>query len=442
MDELEKLLNKFNAELSGHRADVSTLKASYESLQKAVDGSKERDTEMQATLKDLQAAIDAKNQAIEELKTLVRNTESDLSQVDPQYVTRANGTRRCFPNAQRARQFGLFTMACMENGKTSEMARMALDKSNKALAEEVNATGGALVPEVFEPTLISMMEQYGLFRQFARNVPMAGERVTWPKLDGHVTVYYPGEAGTITASNPTFENVSLIAKKACALTVVSSEVDEDSAVSLGEIIMQDFARGFAQAEDEAGFLGNGSSTYWGFVGVAGALLAVDGTIGNIKSLVVGAGNAYSELLLSDFDKVVGTLPTYAESGARWYMSKYFYWTVVRPLLGAYSSGVPSVGLPFDPTQGGPQRLLGYEVSMPHVMPKAEANSQVCAVLADLNTGAYLGDRRRFEIARSRDAYFTTDCIGIRATRRHAINVFGVGDTSEAGPVCALITAAA
>lgn len=445
MDELEKLLEKFNKEMKANREDMEKLRKAQQDTESAIKARGDSDANTAKALADLKAAADAKAGAIEELKAIVRNVEAEAEKADPQYIGSDDlrlGRKRCFPNAKRAKEFGLFVMACAEMGGRSEKAHVALNHVNKALAEAVNSTGGALVPEIFNATLIRLQEMYGQFRAGARVVPMAGERVMWPMLDGHVTVYYPGEGGTITASNPTFKNVQLIAKKACALTVLSSEIDEDSAVALGEIVMTDFARGFAKAEDEAGFLGDGSSTYWGFTGVAGALRAVDATIGNIKSLVVASGNAYSEIILGDFDEVVGTYPVYSDDGTvRWRMSKYFYWTVVRPLIMAYSSNIPTIGSPADVAAGQMPTFLGYPVEMIHVMPKTEANSQVCATLANLGMGCYIGDRRGFEVVRSREAYFTTDQIGIRATRRHAINAFGVGDTTDSGPIMGLITAA-
>lgn len=447
MDELEKLLEKFNKEMKANREDMEKLRSSQSALEAQLKARGEADAKASADLTAIRQAVDAKAAAIEELKALIRVVGEETDKVDPAYMGTAlpgvKGKRRNFPNAKRAKEFGLFVMGCSEHAKLAEKARGALNHVNKALAEAVTSTGGALVPEVFEPTLIRLQEEYGAFRRGARVVPMGGERVTWPMLDGHVTVYYPGEAGTITPSNPTFKNVQLIAKKACALSVLSSELDEDAAVAVGEIVMQDFARGFARAEDEAGFLGDGSGTYWGFSGIVGSLRAVDSTIGNIKSLVVASGNAYSEIILGDFDELVGIYPTFAEDGnVVWRMSKYFYWTVVRPLIMAYSSNIPTIGAPADIAAGQQPTFLGYPVELIHVMPKTEANSQICATLANLNMGAYLGDRRGFEIVRSREAYFTTDQIGMRATRRHAISVFGVGDTFDPGPVAGLITAAA
>lgn len=198
----------------------------------------------------------------------------------------------------------------------------------------------------------------------------------------------------------------------------------------------------ARAEDEIGFLGDGTSTYYGFTGITGALLGVDSDIANIAGLVVASGNSYSEIKLSDFDAVIGLYPDYADDqDLKWYMNRYFYWTVVRPLIQAYNTGVPTIGSADDTERAGKVLLRGIPIEFTSVMPKTEANSQICALLANLRAGVYLGERRRLTLDRSRDVYFSTDQIGIRATQRIAVNAFGVGDTTNAGPIMGLITAA-
>lgn len=435
MDELQKLLEKFEKMMKTEAAERETLAKSVTALEGQIKAKGDADGQAAAKLAELEQAVKDKSAAIDELKALVLNIGRNADERDPSY-------KGVFPNAKRAKQFGLWILAVSEHGKLSERARIALDRTDKALAETANSTGGALVPEVFDPTLILLQEQYGTFRREATNVPMASDAQTWPKLDGSITVYYPGEAGTITASNPTFSNVRLQARKGCALTAISSELEEDAAVAVGEIVARQFARGMAKAEDEAGFLGDGTSTYWGFTGIAGALRAVDGTIGNIKSLVVGSGNAYSELVLPDFDKIVGLYPDYADDeNVKWYFHKYFYWTVVRRILLAYSSNIVTAGVvPADISGSAAREFLGYPWQPTNVMPKTEANSQVCGLLANLKQGCYLGIRRGITIDRSREVYFTSDQIGLRATWRHAINAFGVGDTTDPGPIMGLITA--
>ena len=139
--------------------------------------------------------------------------------------------------------------------------------------------------------MILLIEKYGVFRQNALEYPMGSDSALAPKLTSGLTVYCPGAGVAPTKSDLAFAGVGLNAKKWMTLTALDSELDEDSAIAIGELIGFMVGYAFAKKEDEVGFLGDGTSTYFGHVGIAGALRAVDATIGNIKSLTVGAGNA-------------------------------------------------------------------------------------------------------------------------------------------------------
>jgi HK97 family phage major capsid protein len=308
----------------------------------------------------------------------------------------------------------------------------------KAQAEGVNTTGGFAVPDEFNNDLIDLREMYGVFRQYARIRPMSRDRMTIPRRTGGVTAYWVDEGDTITDSTATGDVVGLTAKKLAALVLASSEVFEDAAIDIGEWIAREIAWAFAQEEDDAGFNGDGTSTYGRITGVRQKLRDVDGTIANIKGLYVGTGNAYSELTLGDFEGVVGLLPQYADTpNARWFVHRTFYYQVmVREALEAG-------GVEMREVIGGQRTpiYLGYPVVFSQLMPKVEGNSQVCALLGDLSLAASFGDRRELSLARSLDYRFANDQVAIRGTERIDINVHDVGNTTDAGPIVGLITAA-
>jgi len=338
------------------------------------------------------------------------------------YTESGKEYRRFWPTDAEAKAFGeLFLQAA----------------GQKALGEGTQTGGGVLVPDELLARIIDKLGVYGKFRRDATVIPMGSDRVTLPKVDADLTVYCPGEGGEITESDMSFSQVGMNAHKWCCLTKVSSELEEDSVIGLGEILGLSISRSLAKKEDEVGFLGDGTSTYFGMTGIVGALLGVDATIGSIKGLQVGSGNAYSELALVDFEGAVSILPSEADEGAKWYMSKKFYYQV--PYALARAAGVANI---FEILSDRKARYLyGYPVEFVHAMPSVEANSQICAILGDLQLGSFLGERRQLSIARSTDVYFANDQIGFRGTERIDICAFGVGDTTEAGPIVGLITAA-
>ena len=314
----------------------------------------------------------------------------------------------------------------------------------KAASEGVDADGGALVPPEFDNTIIDLKEQFGTFRPSSKVVPMARETKTVPRRTGGLTAYFVGEGATITDSTKAWDNVMLVAKKMAALAIFSSELREDAIINIADDLAGEIAYAFAQKEDDCGFNGDGTSTYGGITGVTSKLLGLDSTIANIAGLIVGTGNAYSELTLADFNKVVGLLPQYADTNnAKWFMHKTFYHQVAERLAlaaGGVTSSEVSAGM-------RSFRFLGYPVQFAQVLPKTEANSQVCALLGDLAMASKFGDRRQTTIFLDPYSKTATDQLQIRGTQRIDINVHDVGNASgtaslrQPGPIVGLITAA-
>jgi len=412
----------------------------------AAKASEERIDTLVSEVDETKAASDVLRK---QLKALQSNSFSAMKDYSGNY-------KGMFNNHREAKAFGLYVMAAATANKEGvkhmhEMATKALggmgidpiylgENGLKTMTGSSQSGGSALVTTEFIPSLIAMFENYGVYEGEALAVPMGSSGSLQPKTDTLLDLYCPGEGGTITTQDPDIKLVSHTLKTLCALTAYSTELDEDSAIALGELLAGILVRSYAYGIDKIGFLGDGTSTYFGFTGIAGALRAVDATIGSIKSLVVGAGNAYSELTLANFQSVAGNVPEYADDGfLKWYAHRYFYYTVmVKLALAAGGANATEIILGAGQKQ---KQFLAYPVRFTQVMPKAEANSQICTLLANLKLGSQLGRRGVLEIAQSTERYFEKNLVAVRARRRISINNHGVGDTTNAGPICGLITAA-
>jgi len=413
-----------------------------EPIETAISGIDEMNktvAELKEAKEELQKALNKSLDDVEDLKKLIKASRDHIYEPGGKY----NGG---FASREAAKQFGYWIMGFSKGGPVRAKAWEYLDKSGidispvqKALEEGVTSEGGALVPEEFIPSLIVLIESYGVVRNLFQTVPMGSDTSIWPKLNSDVTVYAPGEEGSITASDPAFANVKLVPTKLAALTKVSSELAEDAAVAIGEIVGSSMARAFAKAEDQAGLLGDGTSTYWGFVGLTGAFQSLASYSAQTAStalggLVTAAGNVFSEFTIGNFRTLMGVTPSYAEANAKFVCSKRFYWEVIVRLAQAAGGMLKSE---YESSQG--KTFLGYPVVYSDVMPKTDANSQQALFFGDFRQGAYLGDRRAFQVDQDASVYFASDQIGIRATERIGINVFGFGDTSSAGPICSMIS---
>ncbi len=317
----------------------------------------------------------------------------------------------------------------------------------KALNEGINEQGGSLVPPEFDNMLIRLLERFGVFRQYTRMNQMAGDIKMIPRRTGGITASWVGEGAAITDTTPTYDNVQLVAKKLAARVIMSSEIAEDSAISIADQLAFEIGTAFALAEDQAAFLGDASPTYGGITGISQKLLGLSGTIANIAGLFVATGNLFSEFILTDFNGTVGLLPQYADTAqTAWYCHRSFYFGTMQKLeLAAGGNSIREVAT----GDRAPRPLfLGYPVNFTQVMPRTDANSQIAAILGDLSMGTVMGDRRQRTLFTDPFSLSANDQIAVRGTERVDIIIHDVGNASataalrQPGSIVALISAAA
>lgn len=301
---------------------------------------------------------------------------------------------------------------------------------SNAQSEGSNPKGGFVVPDEMQRAFVRLREERGIFPQYARSYPMGSDTLFVPRDIADVTAYWVGEAAAITESDKDISGAELIAKKLACLTKVSSELDEDSVVDIGEMVTRSMAYAMADKIDEAGFNGDGTSAYGGVTGLKNAMHANgtnDAASGNVSA---------ATLDLADFEGTAGLLPEYGGSTNVWFMHKAFYYASIIRLQNA-SGGTAGMEI----GAGQERQIFGYPVQFTQVMPSAPGVSTICAYLGDLSLAATVGTRRGVQTQVSVDRYFENDQIGIKCTERCAINVHERGDTVLTRPIVALKTAA-
>lgn len=290
--------------------------------------------------------------------------------------------------------------------------------------------GGFLVPDEMANALIRLRDSRGVFPRFARSIPMGSDVIHVPRMITDVTAYWVGEGDEITASDAEVGSAKLVADKLAALTKVSTELDEGAVVDVGDMVVTSMAYAAADKIDNAGFNGDGTSTYGGVKGLSSALnssAVQDAISGNVSA---------ATLDLADFEKTVGLLPEYEGSNNRWFINKTAFWNSARRLMDAAGGNTIS-----DLGSTSEMVFLGYPVTFTQVMSTGTAVSTIVAYFGDLGLSSTMGTRRGVRISVSEDRYFENDLIGIKSTQRVAINNHETGDTVRTRPVVALKTAA-
>jgi len=399
---------------------------------KAFQESQNQLTETQKTVKDL----------VEQVKFLRRTNFSSLKDSDNNY-------RGLFPTKSAANAFGLWVMSDIMKITEAQKAFDALGierraiiggKIEKALTASDLTAGAALAPSEFIPTLITMIEAYSAYRQLAQEMPMGALDESVPVQTSDVTVYCPGAGVSATEGEIGFTNLGLMPLEWVAYALVNRNLDEDSAIPVGELVARSLARAFGNKEDNCGFVGTGTKAYFNIMGARAALRAVDATVTNVVGLhVQETAGAWSAIDLDDILDVMALLPEYAEieaDGIAHVCSKAFYLTVMLGAAltagGAYAAEVLRPDYLSNPT------FLGRRVKFGGGMPKAKEAADHCPLLyGNWKLGAVLGDRRKITVETSREVKFLERQIAIMGTERIAINNHGVGDTTNAGPIVGL-----
>jgi HK97 family phage major capsid protein len=276
-------------------------------------------------------------------------------------------------------------------------------------------------------------QETGALRKLARIVKMQSDSLAYPKQTAGTSVFYPGEEGSITASDLDFGRANLIPKKRAIYSLVSSELRDDSAVSIMDLLASDMGHQFALKEDQEFVAGDGTSTYGGVLGVRPAIIAATASIFTPTL----DEDSWDELTYGSFAGVMATLPAKyrVAKNLKWLCSPAFKWAVMDRLAIASNGAVSQVfvdGIMQD-------RFLGHEVVLSDDMPSTTAVSQVCCIFGNFDRAVLLGERTEVRIATSEHIAFQTDQTAVRATVRYDIAVHEAGDTSAAGAIVALAT---
>jgi HK97 family phage major capsid protein len=298
-----------------------------------------------------------------------------------------------------------------------------------AMGENNDLLGGVLVIPQFESAIIDLKESFGVFGQYVRTVPMTSDQWIGPRRLSGLTAYAVTEAQEITQSDATMNQVSLTAKKWGTLTRISSELSEDAIIAIADFLAQEIAYAHAVKEDQAGFLGDGTPTHNGIMGLANQLLA-----GSV-STAAASQNTAASLTIAVFQDAVSKIPQFPGIQPRWFVHSAVYWNVMARLqLAAGGNNVSDLG------NGPVMQFMGYPVVFSQALPSTVGASTKFAYFGDLSLAATRGVRRGISIAADASRYFEFDQTAIRSTLRYDINIHERGTASVAGPMVSLVSA--
>lgn len=358
------------------------------------------------------------------------------------YNIAANAGRTKFVDADQAEEFG----AIMRNGILRAFGRSGdlsgRDKEimevvgRKAQTEGVATQGGVLVPTEYVNQLMYVAEPFGVARKVANVVNMTSDVQRHPRKTGIATMVPVSENGTIAESQNSYDSVELTAKKFGRIVRITNELFEDATVNVANDVAQSMVEAQQNAEDDCYFNGVGAQATANMIGLAGE---VSGSTGALPSAayVNSSSATWTSITINDvLANLAGVVENVDQNRLAYVCSRQFYYAVMLRLDVATSQ--------FKPLSGGSLRtpmgmFMGNPVYFSQRMATATgaaAGTALC-YFGDFIGGSMIGDRRALTIDQSKEAFWTSDGIGFRATSRFAVNIHGDGKGSTYGPIVAL-----
>lgn len=296
--------------------------------------------------------------------------------------------------------------------------------NTKAMTEGTGSAGGFIVPEEFAAEVNRVVEDFGLIAKLGRRYPMKSDTLNVPRLSASVSITYPGEATAGTASQPTLQNVQLLAKTCVGITPMSNELLADANVSVVDLLVELFAEAIAGELDNQGLAGSGSP----FTGLL--------TDTGVNVLTASSGDdTFTEAATPDYCRqLIAKVKPWALQGACFIMHRDV-WAIIQQKKassgGDYFVSAANPVLSGLVPQGFPSAvagtLWGYPVLLSDKMPTTTAVSTKFILFGNLKH-VYYGVRDEMAMSISEhatvgsDNLFEKNMSAVRITARHAVAV--------------------
>jgi len=417
--------------------------ASLRSLMEQADAIKARIEfleKVQAKELELRAVLERAAPAKQVEKATTNSEDTTVEKRTEYAVPKGHNNLRAFRDAETAYRAGMHLKGYVFGD--AEARRWCKDHGVgvefRAQAGGINSLGGTLTSPEMSTEIIRLVEEFGVYPQYARRMPMNSDTMIIPRRTGGLTARPVGENIEVSASDMTFDNVELTAKIWGVANRVPNSLLEDSVIDLADLTALEVAQAFSEAIDNSGFIGDGTSTYNGVTGICTKILQSSYT----ASVVTATGNAtFGGLTMGNFTDALAKLPLYARNrNARWYISPAGWGAAMLRLAMLPGGSGNAGGNSGDNIAAGfGEQFLGYPVTLVQPMTSALTGTtgQVAALFGDLSQAAIYGDRRAVTIKTASERYVEYDQTLTFATARNAIVVSDLGSTTKAGPVVAL-----
>ena len=290
-----------------------------------------------------------------------------------------------------------------------------------ALSEGVDSEGGYLVPDEFENTLVSGMEEEGSIRSLAHVFTTSNGVHKIPVVRTKGSANWIDEGGSYGDSDDVFGQEQIDAHKVGTVIKVSEELLNDSAFDLEKYFQEEFARRIGAKEEEAFIVGDGNKKPTGILNATGGA-------------EIGVTAASEKAITADeiIDLYYSIKAPYRQK-AVWVMND----STVRAIRKLKDGNGNYLWQPAI-REGDPNTLMGKKILTSPYMPEI-ASGQKVVLFGDFSY-YWIGDRQGITFKRLNERYADMGQVGFLASKRvdgklvlpEAVKVLQMKGTTSAG----------
>ena len=344
--------------------------------------------------------IDERLKAVLDAESRAKETDEVYNRLSGREVERAGGVGANGFRIAAAREEIREFMRNQRGGKI-EVPRQSDSMINFRTLQTNAGSGSSTVPTDFYDQLIAYLIEVSGLLQCGPSVlnTAGGETIQIPVVSSHLTGTSAAQAATIPSADPAFTQKTLAAVKFGALTQLSRELIDDTAVDLLGYLAMSAGRAIGNAF--------GTSLVNGTNGISGGVLGgvsvgvTGGTTG-----VTGAAQ-YNDLVDLEYSVI-----------APYRQSRSCYWLAADKTIGGFRKLKDTQGRPiWEPSAvlGAPDLLLGKPLVADHYMPAVATGAKSIAFGDFSQYFVRLVGGLRFE--RSDDFAFGSDLVTFRCLLR-------------------------
>jgi len=202
------------------------------------------------------------------------------------------------------------------------------------------ARGGYLVPDEYGNVVMAHARLESFALRECMVIPMATDTLRIPKEGTNVSVSWTAEEASLGATNPTFGEIVLSAKRLGAVSTVSNELLNDNQYDFVSLLTSQLAEAIGQEIDDSAMNAAGGSTFTG--ALSGA------TTNTVTCAATGTSpNRHIQITNSELSQAIAKLTDNKLRGAKFYVhpQSMHYIRVQEDTAGNPIFAMPGNGVP-------------------------------------------------------------------------------------------------